>query len=100
MRYVSYREYLELPDYRAVCDEVRRRSGGICEVCKARAAIEAHHVAYCKWGEVDTPENLLDVCRQCHCDLHRCSRCEEVTLKAVEIKAGSKVCRACQGNHK
>lgn len=96
MMYASYAEYLRLPEFRSVCERVKVRSGGVCEWCGKRPATEPHHVAYCKWGEVDTELNLLHVCHQCHCDLHRCEQCDQVTLKAAEIKTGSRVCRKCR----
>lgn len=96
MTYSSYSEYLRLPEFRAVVHRVKVRSGGVCEWCGKRRATEPHHVAYCRWGEVDTELNLLFVCNECHCDLHRCRSCGEVALKAADIKSGSRVCRACR----
>jgi hypothetical protein len=96
MTYSSYVEYLRLPEFRAVVNRVKARSGGVCEWCGKRPAIEPHHVTYCRWGEVDTELNLLFVCSKCHCDLHRCSECCQVTLKAADIKSGSRVCRLCR----
>ena len=94
--YASYAEYLRLPEFRAVCKRVRQRSRGLCEWCGIRPAVEPHHVAYCKWGEIDHEFNLLDVCRGCHCDLHRCQSCGGVKLKATEIKSGTRICRLCR----
>jgi hypothetical protein len=96
MTYATYAEYLKLPEFRDVCDQVRRRSKGVCEWCGKRPATEPHHVAYCRWGEVDTALNLLHVCHNCHCDLHRCESCGDVRLKAAEIKTGDRVCRKCR----
>lgn len=100
MMYSTYQEYLQLPEFRAVCSEVRQRSGGVCEWCGARDATEPHHVAYCMWGTVDISFNLLDVCHQCHCDLHRCSECRQVKLKARHIKAGSQMCDDCMSSRR
>lgn len=96
LSYKTYAEYLQLPEFRAVCKTVRERSGGICEICRQREASQPHHVKYCRWGEIDRPENLIDSCYQCHCDAHRCERCSRVCLKAREIKLGLKVCAACR----
>lgn len=96
MSYSSYAEYLRLPEFREVCRRARRRSMGVCEWCGVRRATEPHHVAYCRWGEIDHEFNLLDVCHECHCDLHRCVRCHQVRLKAREIKLGERVCRECR----
>jgi len=95
--YSTYAEYLRLPQFRDVCRRVRMRSGGICEWCGRRKATEPHHVVYCQWGEIDDDFNLLDVCHECHCDLHRCVACGRVSLKSREIKSGSRVCIGCKG---
>jgi hypothetical protein len=97
MAYSTYVEYLSLPAFRSVCDRVRQRSSGICEWCGVRPATEPHHVVYCRWGEIDDEFNLLDVCHECHCDLHRCKSCQQVKLKSAEIKAGVNVCKKCRG---
>jgi hypothetical protein len=100
MSYTSYDEYLSHPEFRAVCNKVFERSGGICEWCGFRRATEPHHVQYCKWGEFDTELNLLHVCHKCHCDLHRCEVCKKVNLKAKHIKSGDRVCDRCRkSNH-
>ena len=97
MTYATYSEYLRLPAFRDVCNRVRQRSGGVCEWCGLSPAVEPHHVVYCRWGEVDDEFNLLDVCHECHCDLHRCESCGQVTLKATEVKTGARNCKACRG---
>ena len=94
--YASYTEYLSLPAFRQVCSRVRNRSQGICEWCGLRKATEPHHVAYCKWGEIDDEFNLLDVCHHCHCKLHTCQSCGRISLKAAEIKAGLQLCKSCR----
>jgi hypothetical protein len=94
--YTSYAEYLRLPAFREVCHRVRQRSRGLCEWCGVGRAVEPHHVAYCRWGQVDDEFNLLDVCHECHCDLHRCESCGAVALKAAEIKAGGRTCKSCR----
>lgn len=96
MLYANYAEYLKLPEFRLVCDAVRARSMGRCEWCGLAKATEVHHVAYCKWGQVDTEINLLDVCNPCHCELHTCKQCGDIKLKARHIKAGSQVCDDCK----
>lgn len=97
MTYTTYAEYLETPEFRRVKAIVRRRSGGTCEDCGKRKATEPHHVRYCKWGEFDTADNLVDLCHACHCERHRCNRCGSVALKAAEIKVNEKTCRTCRG---
>jgi hypothetical protein len=96
MKYSTYTEYLALPEYRAVCRIVAERSQGLCEFC-GDTADDFHHVKYCKWGEVDTPDNLLHVCRECHENEHTCHGCGGY-LKAEAIKKRSKFCRQCRDN--
>lgn len=96
MLYRTYDEYLRLPEFRSVCWSVAERSGGLCETqgCK-RKAIDFHHVKYCKWGEVDTEENLLHLCRECHEVAHTCEKCGG-WLKSDAIKMNTKLCKACR----
>lgn len=104
MSYTSYAEYLRHPRFRAVVDQVFRRAGGRCENEKmdiygrvkrcSNKATEPHHVRYCKWGDFDTPDNLLAVCHECHCDFHTCALCGG-TLKAEAIKAERSICLNC-----
>jgi hypothetical protein len=46
---------------------VRERSQGICERCNWNDVTEVHHKSY---PPVDTPDNLIAVCHQCHCKIH------------------------------
>jgi hypothetical protein len=51
-------------------EDVHRRSGGICELCRKRRAVQIHHrrtrtVKWSKWLAV----NGLDLCRACHHDV-------------------------------
>jgi len=93
--YFSYGEYLRLPAFRDVVEIVKSRSAGVCELCRSRTATEPHHVRYCRWGDVDTPDNLLHLCHQCHTDAHRCRDCGRVNLKARHIKRGHLKCDEC-----
>jgi HNH endonuclease len=54
-------------------DEVRRRSGGLCEAriaddCTVRAD-HMHHIAR-RWNGADTADNLAHLCFVCHGFLH------------------------------
>ena len=55
--------------------EVRRlvhaRSGGICERCRAARAVDVHHrrargMGGSTVGWINSPSNLVDLCRKCH----------------------------------
>jgi hypothetical protein len=101
--YANYSEYLRHPRFRSVVDYIFRRANQRCEnsieingeVARCeRKATEPHHIKYCKWGEFDTPENLIAVCHECHCVLHTCDSCGG-TLKAEAIKANRTICFAC-----
>ena len=93
--YRTYKEYLLTPEFHAVRSIVRHRSSGICEDCHNSVAVDIHHVAYCRWGEFDTEQNLLDLCRPCHEGRHKCTMCCQISLKASEIKRGKTICPRC-----
>lgn len=102
MRYTTYAEYLASAEFAEVRAAVIRRSGGRCEnmlhcsggIRCSRRVDDVHHIAYCKWGEVDTPANLLAVCRTCHKRLHTCTQCGG-RLTSEAIKAKRNTCRWC-----
>ena len=107
IHYKTYAEYLKHPNFRCVRAIAWTRANGKCEnaipdprvgeVRCNKLATEVHHLAYCKWGEFDPPENLLVVCHECHCELHRCEDCGGY-LKADSIKANRTVCFGCYSN--
>lgn len=70
LAYRTYGEYLATPEFKAVRAVVFQRAGGKCERCHQRPPFDAHHLVYPEWGTVDVPENLIAVCRECHCELH------------------------------
>lgn len=104
MTYTTYAEYLQTPQFRAVRSKVMNRANKMCEAdvmhhdgpgrC-GKPATEVHHIRYCKWGEYDTPSNLIAVCHECHEDAHRCDTCGQVVLKAEHIKSGQTTCFNC-----
>lgn len=96
MTYSTYTEYLKTTKFRNVVNEIKIRSKGICEDCKKEKGVDPHHVRYCKWGEYDTPENLIFLCRECHSNRHRCIRCGQIKLKSFEIKNKLSVCKDCR----
>ena len=52
--------------WRAVKAAVRTRSGGYCEACRGRRAVDAHHVVKRSQGGKDDPDGVADLCRPCH----------------------------------
>lgn len=96
MLYRTYSEYLQLPEFRSVCRQVSERSNGVCEIegCSNKA-VDMHHIKYCKWGDVDTADNLLHLCRNCHEQAHTCDGCGG-WLKADAIKLNTKLCKECR----
>lgn len=95
MRYATYSEYLRLPEFRAVVRSVVERSGGVCELCGVNNATVPHHIKYCRWGDIDVPENILHLCDICHENAHTCQVCGRVALKAKHIKAKLRQCDKC-----
>ncbi|GHF30654.1 MULTISPECIES: HNH endonuclease [Actinomycetes] len=56
---------------RTVRDIVHTRSGGVCEKCGRRPAVEVHHRTGRQMGGsrepwINQPSNLLDLCDPCH----------------------------------
>jgi len=94
LRYRTYGEYIRTPEFRILRRFVLKRAAGQCVDC-GRNATQVHHVRYCKWGDIDAPENLVAICFRCHEDRHRCVECGEVRLKAREIKMGLITCPRC-----
>lgn len=67
-------------EWRQLTAAVRKRSGGICEVCGLRPATgDAHHRSYAPfkgWRRLIVPmDQLVAVCRPCHLAFHQESRC-------------------------
>lgn len=54
---------------------VRRRSKGVCEICRKRPAVHVHHCMpvriFCSPEDAHFTENLLDLCVPCHAEEHR-----------------------------
>jgi hypothetical protein len=69
-RYLPYEEYLKHPLFRIARDVAFQRARGICEICHAAPASDAHHKQYPVWGTFDTPSNILALCHACHCKVH------------------------------
>lgn len=72
----------------------KKLKGGLCEVCRASAAVEIHHLAHQAEARddnqyIDTfhknhPANLLNICEKCHDRLHE----SDVQHRRVKTTAG------------
>mgnify|MGYP001558679407 FL=1 len=45
---------------------VKKRSGGICEMCQMRESEEVHHILPNYMGGLGVESNLIDLCHVCH----------------------------------
>jgi len=69
--YRTYEQYLAHPKFKRVRAMAFERACGLCEICGKHAAIDIHHVKYPPWGTFETnADNLLALCRRCHCQVH------------------------------
>jgi hypothetical protein len=64
-----YNQYLKSPAWRERAAMVKRRSGGMCEGCGARAAVQVHHETYAHVGNEFLWE-LRAICNVCHERIH------------------------------
>jgi hypothetical protein len=65
------RKSLSVAEYEAEKAKIRRRSKGICEICKINKAMDPDHVdargaTAFHAGGTDDARNLIDICRECH----------------------------------
>lgn len=51
--------------------QVYERSNGVCEWCNSQRATQMHHKKYRSAGGLDTGDNLIHVCVECHIKLHQ-----------------------------
>ena len=69
--YKTYREYLVSVEFAHIRRQAKQRSGGVCEMCRAKKSTEVHHLRYPPWGTFEINANgLVDVCHVCHCLVH------------------------------
>lgn len=55
---------------RVVNKKLLQDKKGICEICGKKGATEKHHKKTKGSGGNDTEENLIEVCRICHTQIH------------------------------
>ena len=63
------------PEWRALVQQVKARSKGVCEACRSAPATgDPHHLAYADfkgWRRLIVPlDKLVAVCRPCHLSFH------------------------------
>jgi 5-methylcytosine-specific restriction endonuclease McrA len=80
---ISKRKWVTLNVY----NEVLRRDAGLCQLCNTPVNTDKygdavlHHISY----ENSEPENLIALCRSCHCKLHWKQRRARREAEAREV---------------
>lgn len=64
----EYQTYLASPEWAEKRTQALVRTGGKCSICP-RKATEVHHLSYRNIGN-EAPDDLMAVCRECHCAIH------------------------------
>lgn len=65
-----YESHLQSPEWQIIRRKVFDRSGGICEGCHERRAVQVHHLTYARLGH-EMLFDLVAVCIQCHESIHK-----------------------------
>jgi hypothetical protein len=81
----AYYAYLRSPEWRRLCQQVRWRSGGICERCGGAPMRETHHRTYARFGGRERLSDLRGLCHSCHMAVHRRRRLWRAFLLAVAV---------------
>lgn len=66
----DYVRYMASPEWHALRKKVFARSGGICEGCGERLAVQVHHLHYRRFRK-EMLFDLVAVCLECHEAIHR-----------------------------
>ena|SRR6266566_2089291 len=61
----KYHAYLRSPEWQALRYAVLQRSGGWCERCRGRRAVDVHHRTYARKYR-ERLRDLVHLCRDCH----------------------------------
>jgi len=69
----GYNEYLKSKAWGLKRAAVLARAKGLCEECRERPAIQAHHLTYRHWG-YERLDELVAVCLECHAEFHKHGR--------------------------
>lgn len=66
----AYLEFLQTPQWLNLRWEAIKRDGRKCTRCQSRVRLQAHHVRYrATWAETQL-DDLVTLCRDCHCLEH------------------------------
>ena len=65
----AYDSYLHSAEWRALRAKILKRSGGMCEGCGERRAVQVHHLTYERLGR-EMLFDLVAVCLRCHESIH------------------------------
>lgn len=65
----AYTAYLQTPEWFAKRQAVFERTNGLCEGCRRKPAVHAHHLTYERLGD-ELLFDLVAVCRACHQKAH------------------------------
>lgn len=68
--------YYATQDWQARCEAVKMRCHARCEYCGSRPVQNVHHRTYRRWRQ-EPLEDLMGVCRACHCRIHGRAEPEE-----------------------
>ena len=81
--WAQYPAYLASDEWRERSRVTIATAGGICEYCRCRRAVQAHHVCYDRVG-CERPEDLRAVCLFCHRKEHSPDTPEHLTRRCSE----------------
>jgi len=66
---MQYEHYLQGWKWQFKREQIKKRSGGLCERCHTNPARDVHHLTYRRIYK-EKPSDLLHVCKLCHTYLH------------------------------
>lgn len=63
---MTYQEYLQSPEWKALRRRAIDRDGGRCRLCNSNKRLEVHHRTYTRFLGEEPIENLTTLCYRCH----------------------------------
>lgn len=68
---MTYREFLMTPYWKAIAEDVKRKSGNKCQLCNSTEGLNVHHRTYENHGdELHNMKDLICLCADCHSKFH------------------------------